>query len=332
MSPRAFGVLGAGSWGTALAVLLARQGNQVTLWCRDPGRAATMDGDRQNARYLPDHRFPETLSVTSDLRAAVAGADVLVGAVPSTVTRALAESVAEIGTTAIWVSATKGLERRTRLRMSEVVSLALGSDRVAVLSGPSFAAEVAAGEPTAVAVAAADLGLARRLQREFSCEAFRAYATSDLVGVELGGAFKNVIAIAAGMLAGLGHGHDPLAALVTRGLREITRLAEALGAEAATLAGLSGLGDLVLTCTSALSRNWRLGRSVAAGHDLERAKAELGQVAEGVETVERMVEIAAEVGLDAPIAGAVRDVLFGGAAARDAIRALMMRRLKDESQ
>jgi glycerol-3-phosphate dehydrogenase (NAD(P)+) len=324
---------GAGSWGTALAVLLARHGAEVALWCRDPARADRLAEAGVNERDLPGVAFPDGVRVTSDLGSALEGAEVVVGAVPSAATRAVAGRVGSLaGPGTAWLSAAKGIERGTHLRMTEVVRAAAPALRPAVLSGPSFAQEVAAGQPTAVVVAADDAELARLLQAIVSGPTFRAYASTDVVGVELGGAFKNVIALAAGLLAGLGLGHDPMAALVTRGLHEMTRLAVALGADARTLAGLSGLGDLVLTCTGPLSRNRQLGEALGRGDDLDTALARLGHVAEGVGTADRMVELGLSHELAVPIAVAVQDVLSGRTSAADAVGALMARSLKEEHE
>ena len=327
-------VLGAGSWGTALAVLLARTpgASEVRLWCRSAESAASLETERENSRYLPGVRLPDPVRPVTSLAEALDGARLVVGAVPSMATGALAsEAVPYLHPEAVWLSTAKGLELGTNRRMSEVVSAAAPDlAGVAVLSGPSFAAEVAAGQPTAVVVACADLALARDIQAAVSDETFRAYASTDLVGVELGGAVKNVVAIAAGLLAGLGLGHDPTAALITRGLAEMTRLAVALGAEERTLSGLAGLGDLVLTCTGSLSRNRRLGEAVGSGSTLEEAVEALGQVAEGVGATERVLAISRELGVEVPITHAVHDVLFGGIAADEAVRRLMLRDLRDE--
>jgi len=326
-------VLGAGSWGTALAVLLCRHGHEVRLWSRETDHVAALQADGENAHDLPGIALPAGLVVTGDLAEAVDAARVLVGAVPSSGTRQVAAEAAPLAAAgAAWLSAAKGIERGTHLRMTEVVAQAAPALRPAVLSGPSFAMEVAQGQPTAVVVAAPDAELARWLQAIVSGPTFRAYAGTDVTGVELGGAFKNVIAIAAGLLSGLGLGHDPLAALVTRGLHEMSRLAVALGAEPRTLAGLSGLGDLVLTCTGPLSRNRRLGELVGRGVPLAEALDALGHVAEGVGTTDRMVELGERTGQPVPIAAAVQTVLRDETAPREAIDLLMTRSLKEEHE
>lgn len=325
-------VLGAGSWGTALAVLLAGRGLRVTLWSRDPEHARRLAERRENEAYLPGVELPLAVEPVHDLPAALAGARLVVGAVPSAATPATAEAAAgSLVDGATWLSATKGLEEGTLRRMSEVVGAAAPNlEAVAVLSGPSFATEVAAGQPTAVVVACELLEVARRLQAALSGPTFRAYASSDVLGVELGGAVKNVIAIASGMLAGLGLGHDPTAALITRGLHEMTALAVSMGARPETLSGLAGLGDLVLTCTGGPSRNRRLGEAVARGATLDDAVAALGQVAEGVETTRRVLALAGRHGVTVPITAAVASVLFEGREVAVAVRQLMERDLKDE--
>jgi glycerol-3-phosphate dehydrogenase (NAD(P)+) len=291
-----------------------------------------MADQRENRRYLPGVRLPDAVRPVADLAEALDGARLIVGAVPTTATARMArEAGALAAKDAVWLSTAKGLAAGTNQRMSQVVAEAAPDlAGVAVLSGPSFAAEVAAGQPTAVVVASDRLELAREIQAGISDETFRAYASTDLVGVELGGAVKNVVAIASGMLAGLGLGHDPTAALITRGLAEMTRLAVGLGADERTLFGLAGLGDLVLTCTGSLSRNRRLGEAVGGGSSLEDAVAALGQVAEGVGATERVLELAEGLRVEVPITQAVRDVLFGGVPAGEAVRVLMLRDLRDE--
>lgn len=326
-------VLGAGSFGTALSIHLARgrPDRSVILWGWAADDPEGLERARENVRYLPGMRFPDDLRVGASLESCAA-ADVAVAAVPSGAMREVATGAAphlRLGT--IWVSATKGLEPGTRMRMSEVLREVLpASVAVAALSGPSFAREVASGEPTAVVVACEDLAVARRVRDLVSDATFRAYAATDVVGVELGGALKNIIAIGAGMVAGLGLGHDAVAALITRGLREITVLGVAMGAERHTFSGLAGLGDLVLTCTGGASRNRRLGEMLAQGRTLDEARAVLGQVSEGVETCERALEEGRRLGIELPITSAVADILFHGMSARDAVDELMQRTLKDE--
>jgi len=325
----AIAVLGAGSWGTALAVHLARTGHHVELWARREDDPDAMQERRENSRYLAGVALPDGVHVTGDL-ARIEDATLVIGAVPSSATAQVARLAApHVAATVTWISATKGLEPGSHRRISEVVEELLPGP-VAVLSGPSFAREVAAGQPTAVVVACRDLEIARAVQREVSSPKFRAYASSDVIGVELGGAFKNVIAIAAGAATGFGLGHDALAALMTRGLREMTILATSMGARPQTMTGLAGMGDLVLTCTGGPSRNRRLGEMLAQGSTLKEAQAILGEVSEGVETVERALAEASARGLDMPIMECVRDLLFGGAPVDDVVERLMGRDLRDE--
>ena len=310
-------VLGAGSWGTALAIHLSRLDEDVILWGKETGNPVAMNERRENVRFMPSIPLPPNCRVTGEI-ADIAGAEVVFGAVPSQATAevaALARPHVQAGVP--WISLAKGLEPKTRRRMTEVVEDHLGPTHPAcVLSGPSFAREVAAGQPTAVVIACRDLDVARAMQRRISSPTFRAYASDDVCGVELGGALKNVFAIGAGLCTGLGLGHDAQAALITRGLREMTTLAVAMGGRAETMMGLAGLGDLVLTCTGGASRNRRLGEALARGKTLKQAMDELGEVSEGVATTERALEEAQARGIDVPIIEAVHRVLFGGLAAR----------------
>ncbi|HUG54989.1 MAG TPA: NAD(P)H-dependent glycerol-3-phosphate dehydrogenase [Vicinamibacteria bacterium] len=324
------GVLGAGSWGTALAAHLARCGHAVTLWARDAELARVMDERRENPRYLPGVPLPP-LEATGDFARALAEAEMAVVVVPSEFCRGIYRALhacAQPG--AVLVSATKGLDLETHARMSELAAAEAPGRPLAVLSGPSFAAEVARGQPTTVVVASALLAVAEGVQHAVSGRTFRAYSSDDVVGVELGGALKNVIAIAAGIVDGLGYGHNTVAALVTRGLAEITRLSVARGARPDTLSGLAGLGDLVLTCTGALSRNRRLGQALGQGRPLAEALESLGMVAEGVRTTLAACALAAETGVEMPIAQQMRAVLYGGRPPRAAVEELMLRSLKRE--
>ena len=324
-------VLGTGSWGTTLAVHLGRLGETVVLWGREEDDPEILQARRENTRYLPGVMLPDTVHVTGDM-ARIVVADMVVGVVPSAATAEVARrAFPHVAPGAVWVSATKGLEPSTRRRMTEVVSLVLGASHpVCALSGPSFAKEVAQGQPTAVVAACDDIEVARRVQQRFSGPWFRVYASDDTCGAELGGALKNIIAIGAGLCSGMGLGHDASAALITRGLSEMTTLAVAMGARPATMTGLSGLGDLVLTCTGGLSRNRRLGEMLAIGMKLEEALEELGEVSEGVETAARALEEAALRGVQMPIAQAVHDVLRGETTPREAVASLMQRALRDE--
>jgi glycerol-3-phosphate dehydrogenase (NAD(P)+) len=324
-------VLGGGSWGTALACQLARCGHDVKLWVRESGVAREINHVRSNATYLPGLLLPPGIAATCELAAAVAEAEALAIVVPSQFCRGVLRQLAPLAPPeAVLVSATKGLELDTLRRMSELAAAELPGRSVAALSGPSFALEVAREQPTAVVMASLDVAVAERLQRAFSSRSFRVYVSSDVVGVELGGALKNVIAIAAGIVDGLGYGHNTVAALITRGLAEVSRLALALGGRAETLAGLAGLGDLVLTCTGSLSRNRSLGQSLGRGQTLEQALAGTRMVAEGVPTTLAACALAARAAVEMPIAVQMREVLYGGKPAREAVEELMLRTLKRE--
>lgn len=322
-------VVGAGAWGTALAAHLARAGHDVRLWARRAEAAAEIAGGT-NSVHLPGVALPP-LAATADIAAAVANAEGVIVVVPSEfgreTYRAL-QSVVPPG--AVVVSATKGLELQSLRRMSEVAAEELPGQRIAVLSGPSFATEVAVGQPTTVVVASADVAVAEVVQQAVSTRTFRAYSSTDVVGVELGGALKNVIAIAAGIVDGLGYGHNTVAALVTRGLAEMTRLSVASGARADTLAGLAGLGDLVLTCTGHLSRNRAFGQALGRGASVDEALGGRQTVVEGIRTTRAACDLAARAGIEMPIATHMRAVLYEGKPVRDAVDALMLRSLKRE--
>ena len=326
-------VLGAGGWGTALAIHLARRGHDTRLWARDPALVADMAARRANAVYLPDVRFPERLRVTGDIAEALGRTEFIVSAVPSHGTREILRQAARhVQPGAIVVSATKGLEQTSLFRVSEVIAQELGGvAHVAVLSGPSFAVELARELPTAVSVASHDAAVVHRVQEEFKAPYFRLYGTHDVVGVEIGGALKNVIAIAAGVVEGLGLGHNALAGLVTRGLAEMSRLACAAGASRETLAGLTGLGDLVLTCTGSLSRNRHVGIELARGRSLQDILASMKMVAEGVRTTEAALALAVRHGVELPIAAQVGELLAGRKDARTALYELMLRPQRAEA-
>ncbi len=325
-------VLGAGSWGTALAAHLGRAGHEVRLWARNPALVDEMVARRVNAAYLPGIEFPGSLRPVSSLQDALAGAELIVSAVPARGTRAVMRAAAPFAfSSAIVVSATKGLESGTLLRISEVITQELnGACRVAVLSGPSFAAEVARELPTAVCVASTDPEAAASVQAELRGRYFRLYASTDVIGVEIGGALKNVIAIAAGVVEGLGLGHNALAALITRGLAEITRLACAVGARRETLSGLTGLGDLVLTCTGTLSRNRHVGVELARGRPLAEILAGMKMVAEGVETTSAALALGGRYGVELPITTQMAEVLAGRRQPAAALEELMLRRQRPE--
>ena len=333
MSIRRVAIIGAGGWGTALAVHVSSVGHETSLWARDPSLAEDIRVRRANAVYLPDVLFPPSLNVTADLADALRDAELVIAALPSHGTRAILRRAAPlIGRHAVLVSATKGLERETLLRMSEVAAQELGPDvPIAVLSGPSFAAELARQLPTAVSVAARDPQVVAQVQADLRAPYFRLYGTSDVVGVEIGGALKNIIAIAAGVAEGLALGHNARAGLITRGLAEITRLACAAGAQRETLAGLSGLGDLVLTCTGALSRNRHVGIELARGRSVEDVLAGMKMVAEGVRTTEAALALGRRHGVELPIAAQVAALLGGQKDAQTALYDLMLRPQRAEA-
>jgi glycerol-3-phosphate dehydrogenase (NAD(P)+) len=331
---RAVAVLGAGSWGTALAVHLGRLGHDVRLWGRDRWLVDEMRSRRANATYLPDIVLPERVAVTAAVSEAVRGTDLIVSAIPSHGCRAvMREAALHVSRDATIVSAAKGLEADTLRRMSEVIAEELGPRRpVVVLSGPSFAFEVARQLPTAVLAASVDENATELVQAEFRGPQFRLYGSSDVVGVEIGGALKNVIAIAAGVVEGLGLGHNARAALITRGLAELTRLACALGGKRETLAGLSGLGDLVVTCTGTLSRNRHVGIELSRGRPLADVLAGMKMVAEGVRTTGAALALGAQYGVELPIATQMAEVLAGRSDVRSAVGALMLRPQRTESE
>ena len=330
---RTIAVLGAGSWGTALAVHLGRLNHDVRLWARDVQVAADISTRRANAIYLPDISLPDTVHVTASIPEALSDTDLVVFAVPSHGCRAVIRQAAVyLRPQATVVSATKGLEGGTLLRMSEVIAGELGPDRpVVVLSGPSFAIEVARELPTVVLAASTDAAATELVQAEFRGPFFRIYGSTDIVGVEIGGALKNVIAIAAGVVEGLGLGHNALAALITRGLAEITRLACAAGGQRETTAGLSGLGDLVLTCTGSLSRNRHVGIELAHGRRLADVLAGMKMIAEGVNTTNAALALGTRYGVELPIATQMAAVLAGESDVRTAVEALMLRRQRAEN-
>jgi glycerol-3-phosphate dehydrogenase (NAD(P)+) len=325
-------VLGSGSWGTALAVHLARTGHDVRLWARDAGLAAAMTSGRENRSYLQGIALPEALKPTSDVAGAVDGAAFVVMAMPSHGLRDVARAARpHLPRACTVVSAVKGLEEGSLLRMSEVLRAEIANlGEVVVLSGPSFALEVARELPTAVVAAGQSGAVVEAVMAHFRSPALRLYGSSDVIGVELGGSLKNIIAIAAGVVEGLGLGHNALAALMTRGLAELSRLAVALGARRETLAGLAGLGDLVLTCTGDLSRNRKVGIELARGRTLTEILASTRMVAEGVRTTEAALALGARHGIELPIAQEMSDVLAARTDPKSAIRNLMGRKQKLE--
>ncbi|HTA44302.1 MAG TPA: NAD(P)H-dependent glycerol-3-phosphate dehydrogenase [Bryobacteraceae bacterium] len=326
-------IIGGGGWGTALACVLSPRFEQVRLWVREPDLAARICESRVNDIFLPGVTLPGNIEVETTFEPALAGVDVVISAVPSHVVREMYMGMARWLTPGMRiVSATKGLEAGTLLRMSQVIRSVVGPDyRSAVLSGPTFAVEVAKGSPTALVLASEDEPLVRDLQSYFSGPSFRVYGSRDPAGVEIGGALKNVIAIGAGISDGLGLGHNARAALITRGLAELTRLAVALGARAETLSGLAGLGDLVLTCTGDLSRNRQVGLKLAAGLGLGQILSSTPMVAEGVKTTSVAMELATRHGVDLPIAAEMHAVLNMGRSPGEAIKRLMSRSLRSEA-
>ena len=324
-------VVGAGAWGTALADLLARNGHEVLLWARETDVVESVNARHENSRFLSGAPLAPSLAATNDVAEAVSGAALVTYAAPSHVLRRVARDTARaVAPDATLAVATKGIERDTFQLMTDVVAGEVAGRAVAALSGPSFAAEVAARQPTAVVAAAADPAAAALVQRAYSSSEFRVYTHDDVTGVELGGALKNVMAVASGMVEGLGLGFNSRAALITRGLAEMTRLGVALGAKAATFAGLAGLGDLVLTCTGALSRNRAVGFEIGKGRPLDEVLAGKDTVAEGVLNAESAQALADREGVEMPIVSAVYRTLFGGRPAREAIGELMLRELRAE--
>jgi glycerol-3-phosphate dehydrogenase (NAD(P)+) len=326
------GVLGSGSWGTALAVHLARSGHDVRLWARDQALASAMSAQRENTAYLPGIQLPDALRPTAQIAEAIGGAAFVVMAVPSHGLRDVARAAsAHVPPSCTMVSAVKGLEEGSLLRMSQVLRAEVpGAGDVVVLSGPSFAMELARELPTAVVAAGDSPAVVEGVMAHFRSPALRLYGSTDVVGVELGGALKNIIAIAAGVVEGLGLGHNALAALMTRGLAELSRLAVAAGAQRETLAGLAGLGDLVLTCTGDLSRNRKVGIELARGHGLEEILSRTRMVAEGVRTTEAALALSARHKIEMPIAREMSDVLAGRVDPQTAIKNLMGRKQKLE--
>ncbi|MFI6867241.1 NAD(P)H-dependent glycerol-3-phosphate dehydrogenase [Nocardia sp. NPDC050406] len=326
-------VLGAGSWGTAFAKVLAEAGTETIMWARRPEVAKALATEHRNPWYLPDVALPP-IAATDDHRVALAGADIVVLAVPSQTLRAnLTEWKGDIPADATLLSLAKGIETGTLLRMSEVIAEVSGADpgRVAVLSGPNLAHEIAAGQPAATVVACSDVGRAEAVQRACAAGYFRPYTNTDVVGAEIGGASKNVIALACGIASGMGLGDNSIASLITRGLAEIIRLGVALGAEPVTLAGLAGVGDLVATCTSPLSRNRSFGHALGSGGTMESAQqATHGQVVEGVKSCTSIRALAERTGVEMPLTDVVHRVCHEGLSASDAVGHLLGRRLKSE--
>ena len=329
------GVIGSGAWGTTLALLLANEGIATTIWEYRPERAADMQRQRENTVFLPGFRFPTTLQVTFDVAEAVQGKDMLLLVTPSQRMRENIRLLAPYaGPETLLVNASKGIEVNSLKRMTEVIAeeLPAAHSRIAALSGPNISQEVAMGLPTAAVVAAYQQEVAVRVRTALNTSRLRVYTSEDVVGVELGGALKNIIAIGAGINSGLGYGENAKAAFITRGLAELARLGIAAGAHPLTFAGLAGIGDLIVTCASPLSRNQQLGRRLAAGEKLEEIVASTHTVAEGVFTTKAALQLAARYNVEMPITYQLNQVLFEGLDPRKAVRELMLRDPKDEME
>jgi glycerol-3-phosphate dehydrogenase (NAD(P)+) len=327
-------VIGAGSWGTALAMVAAHNGHPVILWAREAEVADAINRNHRNPFYLSDFELPENIRATSTLADALTDTSFALIVVPShSMHDVIRRMHSSLNPDVVLVSATKGVENESLMRMSEVIADVLGASiesRFVALSGPSFAHEVAKGDPTAIVAASSGLGASELVQRELSSSVFRVYTNDDVVGVELGGAMKNVVAIAAGVVRGLGYGTNSVAAIVTRGLAEMTRLALSQGARVETMAGLAGLGDLVLTCTGELSRNRRVGLELGRGRVLAEILSEMREVAEGVKTTRAIYELGRRSGVELPITESIYALLYEGKPANEAAGELMGRPLKRE--
>ena len=328
------GVVGAGSWGTALAKLLADKGFNLDLWAFESEVKEQIDTDRENKVFLPGYKLPETLTPTNDLKQAVTDKDLVLVVVPSHCMRQVAEQMNPfIGPDTVVVTASKGIENKTHMTMTDILDEMLEQvpeKNLAVLSGPSFAKEVANHVPTVVASASIDRDTAEVVQQVFSCPSFRVYVNDDPVGTQLGGAMKNVLAIAAGICDGMEMGLNPRAALITRGLTEMNRLGTKMGADPLTLSGLAGVGDLLLTCTGALSRNYTVGIQIGQGKKLEEIISEMRMVAEGVKTTRSVYNLSRKLGVDLPICNEVYHVLFEDYSVEETVQRLMNRSLKHE--
>ena len=327
-------VLGGGGWGTALACLLDSVGHEVRLWVRREALAQELAQKKENTAYLPDIPLPETLRFTAELSVAVTQAEVLVVAVPSHAVRSIAAALGSLlTTTPLLVSTSKGIEQGSLQTMSGVLTQALPTRfarKIATLSGPSFAAEVARGLPTAVTVAAQDQTVAQRVQALFSAPAFRVYTTTDMIGAEIGGAVKNVIALAVGVSDGLGYGYNARAALITRGMAEVVRLATRMGANPQTLSGLSGMGDLILTCTSDLSRNRTVGIRLGKGESLEAVQRTMTTIAEGIRNCRSILDLAQRLAVDMPIVEQIFALVYAGKRPTQVVTDLLARQMKAE--
>lgn len=334
MTTTRIAVLGAGSYGTCLAMLLGRSGHDVRLWCRSEETARQLEETRENTVYLPGYALPPAVRMTSSVEDAVEGAAIVLGVTPSHAVRdVVGRAATALAPGAVVVNASKGLEEGTHARMDEVYAEILPPEaaaRAAYLSGPTFAKEVAAGKPSAIVIAGRDAEALRVAQAALASDRFRVYSSDDVVGVQIGGALKNVIAICAGMCDGLDLGHNARAALITRGLAEIARIGAKLGANPLTFSGLSGLGDLVLTCTGHLSRNRQVGLALAAGKKVGEITGEMRMVAEGIKTARAAHELAEALAVRAPLSEVTYGILYEERPVREAIGELMTRSLRDE--
>jgi glycerol-3-phosphate dehydrogenase (NAD(P)+) len=327
-------IIGAGSWGTALAIHLSTIGHPVTLWVYERDLAESMQSHRENDIYLPGFTIPEGVKPTNSLEYALDGTDIILSAIPSHVCRQVFKQMLPfLKEGKIIVSATKGIENESLMRMSQIIAGVLKEKfhpSLAVLSGPSFAVDVARYHPTAVVIASEDNEAAQSIQQEFYSPTFRLYTSKDIIGVELAGAFKNVIAIAAGVIDGIGYGNNTLAALITRGLTEMTRLVVAMGGKERTMSGLAGIGDLVLTCSGALSRNRQVGQRLGKGEKLNDIISGMAMIAEGVKTTKSVMDLSQKLTIEMPITNQVYAILYKGKDPQLAIRELMLRDLKSE--
>lgn len=325
-------VLGAGSWGTALAVLLCKNGHEVTLWSIDQREVAMIDEKREQIEKLPGVRIPDCIAVSNDLEISMQGKEMLILAVPSIFVRSTARMMQPyIEPGQIVVNVAKGIEEETLMNMTDVIEDEIPQVKVAVLSGPSHAEEVGRGIPTTVVVGAKDKETAECVQDAFMSAMFRVYTSPDMVGIELGAALKNVIALAAGIIDGLGYGDNTKAALITRGIAEITRLGMAMGGRSETFSGLSGIGDLIVTCTSTHSRNHNAGYLIGQGKSYQEAMDEVKMVVEGVYSAKAALKLAQKYGVEVPITEQVNHVLFDGVPAKEAVLSLLVRNRKSES-
>lgn len=325
-----FGIIGAGSWGTALAILLQSNGHSVTIWNRDSEVIASIAKERINRKYLPEVVLPKEIQIETDINEAAQDKDGLVIAVPSHAVRSVIGKIKDINKDTILISVAKGIENETLLRVSQILMERFDEDNITVLSGPSHAEEVSRGIPTVVVTASKSLKSAEWVQNTFMAPMFRVYIHSDVIGVEIGGALKNIIALAAGIIEGVGGGDNTKAALITRGLVEITRLGTKLGANSLTFAGLSGMGDLIVTCMSRYSRNRYLGEQIGRGKKLDEVLSEMVMVAEGLRTTRSAYELAAKHQVEIPIITEAYNVLFQNKDPKQAVFDLMTRAAKVE--